>query len=910
MRFSDTEHVRQNLRKRSVHGVLHLATGQAGEFVLRLVSVSILARLLVPEHFGLIGMVTAITAIAAQVSHLGLSAATVQCKEISHQQVTNLFWINVAFGLLLTLIICALSPLIVAFYGDPRLLPITMILATSFFWGGLTVQHEALLTRQMKQGQSAYVRLSSSLISITLSIYLAVHGFGYWALVCQEVIRNFLIAVGIWICCPWMPGVPRRRTDMGSLLRFGRDITLMQFLNALIQNLDRLLLGRYLGPAAVGLYRQAQQLIMAPIDQLNFPIQDVSQPGLSVLQDSPERYRRYYHKILLVVGLLTMPIAAFAFVYAHEITHLVLGDNWAEAAPALAIFAMAAFIRPVLGTTNVVLVTCGKTKRALNFSIVRNITLVVFTIIGVRWGLLGVAWAQLANTAILTLPCLFFSFADTPVSVGGFFSAIKTPVTGCILMVGGLLAFRAELPIANSILSTLAGFSVGMVIYVLACLLVPGSRREMHGLVTEVAPSIPGLRHLLERYTRRRAAKPAPPEEENTPVPASKTNLRNMRIVAPFGFYGWGNTGDEATLNGFGRLLEMTGCRAQVSAGSRNPGHTAVAEPSLRYFDASRRDPRRWWAKKRASAQVVIGGTPIQDVLGDWPLEELTPLLQAADAKKIPFAFVGVGVEGLRSKLRRRRFTREIAPRVKHWSVRSHLDADRLVRYGVAPEAITVAADMAWLIEPATADFGETHLSQLGIDPYKRLIGINVVNENAIFDRQPEVAAALAKALDQWVEEHDAHLVFIAQDIRTGENFDLAATNKIIRRLKRKDRAVIVPNHYFTPRQLMSIIDCCAFTISMRYHFCILSAIQGVPFLALERSDKVSDLCSDLQWRARVQPKAQKSHSAQTIASELISHGRHLIQDAASLKEQLSRSTELMKQRALLNKTALDALQA
>ena len=117
-------------------------------------------------------------------------------------------------------------------------------------------------------------------------------------------------------------------------------------------------------------------------------------------------------------------------------------------------------------------------------------------------------------------------------------------------------------------------------------------------------------------------------------LPFRKTAIVN--IVAPFGFYGCGNIGDEATLNGFASLLTQCGMHAQVSVGSRNPAHTARVEPAFRYFRTDCHDPRRWWAKLRASAHAIVGGTPIMDMLGEWPLCELTPLVRSIDRWKVP----------------------------------------------------------------------------------------------------------------------------------------------------------------------------------------------------------------------------------------------------------------------------------
>jgi O-antigen/teichoic acid export membrane protein len=469
---------------------MYMAVAGGGDFFLRLVSIAILARLLIPEHFGLIGMATAVTAIAGLVGDLGLSTATVQRREINHKQVTNLFWINVALGALLGLVILATAPAVAAFYRDPRLAPITMAFSITFLFGGLTVQHQALLTRQMKQAQMSFIRLGSSVLGVGLAVLLAIRGYGYWALVWQEIARSLLNAIAVLVCCPWLPGLPCRDGKIGDLLRLGRNLSLTYFLNALISNLDRFLIGRFFGAEPVGLFRQAQGLIVTPIEQLNAPIQSVSQPALSILQDDPDRYRRYYRKIVFVVGLVTMPLAALAVVYAEEITLVVLGEKWSGAASLLRIFGIAYFIRPVLGMAGLVLITCGQSDRLLTFALIRNGILVLFTLVGIRWGAEGVALGQLATTLVLTLPSLYYSFARSPVTVATFIGAIRTPLVASAVMVAVLLAFRSFIPAMEVVATVSCGFVVGAVTYLGGCLLLPASRCELHDLLKVLEASL------------------------------------------------------------------------------------------------------------------------------------------------------------------------------------------------------------------------------------------------------------------------------------------------------------------------------------------------------------------------------------------------------------------------------------
>jgi polysaccharide pyruvyl transferase WcaK-like protein len=372
-------------------------------------------------------------------------------------------------------------------------------------------------------------------------------------------------------------------------------------------------------------------------------------------------------------------------------------------------------------------------------------------------------------------------------------------------------------------------------------------------------------------------------------------------LVLPFGFYGRGNIGDEATLNGFARLLALGGMSARVSVGSGNPALTARVEPSFSYFRTNCRDPRRWWAKLRASAHAIVGGTPIMDVLGDWPLSELTPLVRSIDHWKVPLAFIAVGIENLRLGESRRIVATEIAPRVRHWSVRCDRDRQRLVDYGVSPDVITVAADSAWLIEPVSIAFGRDYLRRLPIDLENPLIGVNLVNENSIFDQHPQIVDALAKALDEFACKLDAQILFLSNEVRVGSGFDKAAAIQVIARMARARRTLLAPNDYLSPREMMSIIACCDLTMSMRYHFCLFSALQGVPFIAIERCDKVADLCWDIDWPARVAP-------LQLDPVEIVGYGMKLQDSAPTLNSQLRQTVENMRDRALCSIDALTAL--
>ena len=489
-RLTCTQAIRNDLRARSVRAAAATWAGGAMEFILRFGSTAVLARLILPEHFGLVMMVMAVTGIADQLRDLGLSTATVQQKEITHQDVTNLFWINTLSGVFIALVVCAISPLLSLYYRDPRLTVITCILGTNFFWGGLAVQHEALLTRTLKLGQCAAVRLLANAISIVLAIALAWRGFGYWALVWREVARCALITLGLWLCFPWVPGLPSRSTSVRGLLHFGLHISGANILASICGGADRFLLGRFWGATPVAIYRQAYQLLVTPMGQLLSPIYQVAQPGLSLLQSDPDRFRQFYRKVLTVTCIAAMPVSMFVSIYSTEITRVVLGRRWADTAPILLILSFSTFITEPVGSSSFILICRGHSKRFFNLTVAQIAFTIVLMCIGARWGIKGMALANVAAIYGFTLPRLHYTFKDSPVTFGLFFSAIIRPAMASTAMSIILLVLRWSIFGGNAMERLAMGATMAPFAFLVSWILLPGGKAELHALVSDMTAAL------------------------------------------------------------------------------------------------------------------------------------------------------------------------------------------------------------------------------------------------------------------------------------------------------------------------------------------------------------------------------------------------------------------------------------
>lgn len=488
-----------DLRGRSVRAALSSSTVAMVEFALRMGSTAVLARLISPEHFGLIMMVAAVTAIADQFRDLGLSLATVQRPSITHEEATNLFWINLGVGAMLALVISASSPLIAAYYAEPRLIPVTCVLAANFVFGGLMTQHQAMLTRQLQLGHTAVVRLGSTALSTALAIFLAWQGAGYWALVFREIARSALLAAGMWRCFRWIPSLPFRGTSVREIVRSGLHFSGANIFGACAGGADRFIFGRTLGAEPVAIFRQAYMLLLAPMDQVLNPLFGVSTPGMSQLQSDGRRYERYYLKLVSLVCLATMPASVFVAIYADEVTRILLGPKWSACAPIVAIFCLSVFIRQPIESTSMILVTRQQSKRYMVLSFVQNAAGVVALLIGVQWGLHGAAWADVALTYLLIAPKIWYAFRGSPVSVRNYFRTLARPAAASIGMGLLLLAAKHGLPTMPVIATVTTGALIAAVGFVGAWLLTPGGKAELAALRGDLLSAL-----------RRKSPAPAP----------------------------------------------------------------------------------------------------------------------------------------------------------------------------------------------------------------------------------------------------------------------------------------------------------------------------------------------------------------------------------------------------------------
>jgi O-antigen/teichoic acid export membrane protein len=456
-----TDHLKAGLGRRSARGGAVTIIAQGCKFVLNATSAIVLARLLTPQDYGLIGMVAVVTGFVFMFKDMGLSMATVQKEEINDEQISTLFWMNVVLSLGTMLVTMAIAPAVAWFYGEPRLKLITMGYAIVLLISGVTSQHQALVRRQMRFNTLAALEVVSLIAGIATAFGLAWYGARYWALVASSVAQTFTYGVGIWIICGWRPGLPVRNSGVGSMFAFGTNLTGFQMVNHFARNLDNMLIGRFWGSWQLGLYAKAYQLLLLPIDQINSPISAVAIPTLSRLVESPERYRQAYLRILQKVAIITMPFMAFMIACSDWIVRLVLGPQWIETSRIFALLGIVGLVQPIANTTGWLFMSQGRTNHMFQWGILGSSIIIVSIILGLPWGAVGVAASYSSIYLVVVAPLLFwFVGRHGPVRASDFYRTVAPIAVAALSVLAALLSLRQWVQITHPVSGLLISFAI------------------------------------------------------------------------------------------------------------------------------------------------------------------------------------------------------------------------------------------------------------------------------------------------------------------------------------------------------------------------------------------------------------------------------------------------------------------
>jgi len=427
----------QDLKAKTIRGALARLCAQGASFVLRAGSLMVLARLLSPNDFGLVGMVTAFTGVLTLFRDFGLSAAAVQRTNVTQEQISTLFWINLLAGALLGLLALAMAPAIAAFYHEPQLFAVTTALAAGFVFNAAGTQHSALLQRQMRFTALAIINMVALAVGTTIAIAGAEAGYGYWALVAMTLSSPLVATIGFWLATRWVPGAPHRRVGIRSMMHFGGALTFTGLIVYVGYNAEKVLIGRFWGVDAIGIYGRAYQLINIPTDNLNSAVGEVAFSALSRLHDDPVRLKTYFLSGFSLILGLTLPITIACALFADDVVLVFLGPTWKDAAGIVRLLAPTIAVFSIINPLGWLIFSIGFVARGMKAAPVLATIMVTGYVVGLPYGPKGVAFAYSAVLTLWLIPHILWSVHGTPVSFRDVMLAVSQPLASSIFA-GGL----------------------------------------------------------------------------------------------------------------------------------------------------------------------------------------------------------------------------------------------------------------------------------------------------------------------------------------------------------------------------------------------------------------------------------------------------------------------------------------
>ncbi|WP_026616978.1 lipopolysaccharide biosynthesis protein [Ensifer aridi] len=393
------------LGRTALRGGLVTGGAQAVRMLIQFISVIVLARLLVPEDFGLVASVSPIVAFVGLFQNLGLQQAVIQRKEIAETQLNQVFWISTLVGLICTLVVVALSPAAAVFYNDPRMTAITIAAAAPLLLGSLAALPLALLNRHLKFGQLALNDVYAAVVGLLVTAAAAYLGMGYWSLVIGPAASAAVALLAAWWATRWMPGRPDVRIDR-DIISFGANLTGFNLVNFFSRNLDNILIGKFSGPVELGYYDRAYKLLLFPLQNITQPLSRVMIPLMSRIQEDKARFRDIYLRTNWLLAMVTMPGIAALTLAAQPTVSILFGEQWLPVAPIFAWLGIASLMQPVSSTTGWLFICQGDTRTMFRWGIYSSLTTVLSFFVGLQWGAVGVAAAYAISGYVLRLPVL------------------------------------------------------------------------------------------------------------------------------------------------------------------------------------------------------------------------------------------------------------------------------------------------------------------------------------------------------------------------------------------------------------------------------------------------------------------------------------------------------------------------
>lgn len=426
---------------------------------LQLLIYVVMARLLTPEAFGLIGMTAIFMALSQSVVMSGFGQALIQKQDTTIVDESTVFYFNIVAGIVMCCGLSLAAPWIADFYGEPLLTPVTRVFSISLIINSFGIVQNALLMKEVRFKTRAYARIPSVVISGIVGITMAYMSFGVWAIIAQFMVMNFCFTVGLWILHPWRPVLRFSFSSFRTLWGFGSKLLLSGLLNTIFLRGYSIIIGKLYAARELGFYQNAKELVAVCSQMLSSVVAQVNFPLMAKIQDEPERMRLAFSRVLKITMLLISPIMVGLCIVAPNLILVVLGEKWSGSILYIQILCFTGLLYPIHMLNLSVLQAQGRSDLFLRLEIIKKVITVLCVLASFRYGVIGLLMGQCVSSTI-------------GLTVNTFYT--KKSMDAGLIMQLRWLAGISYLPLAMGVVVALAYFTGLPRFYMLAVQVLSG----------------------------------------------------------------------------------------------------------------------------------------------------------------------------------------------------------------------------------------------------------------------------------------------------------------------------------------------------------------------------------------------------------------------------------------------------
>ena len=479
------------LKKKAIKGVswnaLSSIINQTSIFIFGI----LMARLLAPSDFGLVGMVVVITGFANILQDMGFNIALIQKKDVNQDHYSSVFWFNICLGLFLMILLIIFTPAVAKFYGEPELNKIMPIMTLGYLINACSMVHFARLKKSLRFKQISKARILSGIVSGVVGVSLALIGYGVWALVIQNLTAVSILCIFYWSQNKWKPDFTIKKKALADLYKFSIYMFGSKSLQYWVKKFDNLLIGKFLGAQELGFYSKSYRFLFAPSKAIKSNISSVAISAFSIIQDDKELITKSTKLLTKLSAFIIFPIMIPVAFFSEDFVLGLLGEKWAPMVPMLSIFALSSLFVSILFPGSVY-IALGRTDLQFKVNLFSKFITVVVVVLALKKGILAIAIAAAIGISFDWILQMFIAGRLINLNLIQLFKpVIPFFLFASILSFSVYFVFNKYDIIANHSIAFIAQMIIVGISYLILCIVLkPHSYKEIIKLIKSNIPSI------------------------------------------------------------------------------------------------------------------------------------------------------------------------------------------------------------------------------------------------------------------------------------------------------------------------------------------------------------------------------------------------------------------------------------